>query len=143
MLSYSLDFRPQIKVIFDNTDVKKPSEDEIIDVEEFIGVKGEKAKGKRITIKATKKINFIEPLPYEEEAPEREEEAPELIENNPEVKEEVVEPAKDKPKEKVPEVEKSSDSEPVIKDFKREETEEEKQAKQKKEDDDKKQMELF
>jgi len=148
MLSYSLDFRPQIKVIFDNTDVKKPSDDEIIDVEEFIGVKGEKAKGKRITIKATKKIGFIEPLPYEEavseqleDTPEPQKDIPEQSSDTAEVKEEVIEKPKDKPREKAPETKKPS--EPVIKDFKREETEEEKQARLKKEDDDKKQMELF
>lgn len=66
MLSYSLDWLPQVKVVFDTAANKKEIPDLIINVEEFIGIKGFKAKGKRITTKATKKIEFIEPLPYEE-----------------------------------------------------------------------------
>ncbi len=66
MLSYSLDWLPQVKVLFDAAANKKDIPDLIINVEEFIGIKSYKAKGKRITAKATKKIEFIEPIPYEE-----------------------------------------------------------------------------
>ncbi len=66
MLSYSLDWLPQVKVLFDATKNNKEIPDLIINVEEFIGIKSPKAKGKRITAKAIKKIEFIEPLPYEE-----------------------------------------------------------------------------
>jgi topoisomerase-4 subunit A len=65
LLDFSLDYRPQLKVVFDNDQSKKEIPDMVIDVEEFIGVKGVKAKGKRITTKTTRKITFIEPLPYE------------------------------------------------------------------------------
>ncbi|MDB4303181.1 DNA gyrase/topoisomerase IV subunit A [Desulfosarcina sp.] len=135
MLSFSLDYRPQIQVAFDNTNVKKPSEDEIINVEEFIGVKGEKAKGKRITTKATKKIQFIDPLPYEE-VTEQNEEIPEQAEEIVEAKEKIL------PKETAPKTEKPS--EPIVEELEKPvETEQEKIDRKKKEDDDKKQMELF
>ena len=66
MLDFSMDFLPQVKIGFDNTNVKNPLDDEIINVEEFIGVKSEKAKGKRLTNKPTTTVEFIDPLPYEE-----------------------------------------------------------------------------
>ncbi|MCD4731583.1 MAG: DNA gyrase/topoisomerase IV subunit A [Bacteroidales bacterium] len=66
MLSFSLDWLPQVKVIFDPETNKKEIPDLIINVEEFIGIKSPKAKGKRVTAKAIKKIEFINPLPYEE-----------------------------------------------------------------------------
>ncbi len=143
MISFSLDFRPQIKVIFDNTDVKKPLEDEIIDVEDFIGVKSEKAKGKRITTKATKKIDFIEPLPYEEEIPEENEAIPEQEEKVPEQVDEVVKPVEiDLPKEEPSQEDKKS-KKPAREAVNPDETEQERLIRKKKEDDDRKQMELF
>jgi topoisomerase-4 subunit A len=66
MVSFSIDWLPQVKVIFNAEANKKEIPDLIINVEEFIGIKSPKAKGKRITAKATKHIKFIEPLPYEE-----------------------------------------------------------------------------
>lgn len=66
LLQFSKDYRPQLKIVFDAKANGKELEDEIINVEEFIGIKGEKAKGKRLTNKSTKSIVFIEPLPYEE-----------------------------------------------------------------------------
>ncbi len=66
MVSFRMDWLPQVKVIFDAEANKKGIPDLIINVEEFIGIKSPKAKGKRITAKATKHIKFIEPLPYEE-----------------------------------------------------------------------------
>lgn len=66
MVSFSMDWLPQVKVIFNAEANKKEIPDLIINVEEFIGIKSPKAKGKRVTAKAIKKIDFIEPLPYEE-----------------------------------------------------------------------------
>ncbi|MCD4788913.1 MAG: DNA gyrase/topoisomerase IV subunit A [Bacteroidales bacterium] len=57
---------PQLKIIFDTKANNKEIPDKVINVEEFIGVKSLKAKGKRITTNAIKRIEFIEPLPYEE-----------------------------------------------------------------------------
>ncbi|MBN2175033.1 MAG: DNA gyrase/topoisomerase IV subunit A [Bacteroidales bacterium] len=65
LIAQSLDFRPQLKIFFDKEKNEKEIPDLVINVEEFIGVKGVKAKGKRITTKAISKVEFIEPLPYE------------------------------------------------------------------------------
>lgn len=100
MLSYSLDWRPQVKVIFNTVANDKEIPDLIIDVEDFIGIKSQKAKGKRITTKATKKIEFIEPLPYEE--PEEEPGSAEIQEEEGQVIVEAQKPeTKKEPKEEV------------------------------------------
>ncbi|HPG74077.1 MAG TPA: DNA gyrase/topoisomerase IV subunit A, partial [Bacteroidales bacterium] len=57
---------PQIEVIFGGKHAARPAE--FIDVEEFIAVKGVKAKGKRISTFEIDKLAFIEPL--EKEIPE-------------------------------------------------------------------------
>ena len=72
LLNFSFDYLPQFKVVFDEKANKKEIPDEVVSAEEFVGVKSFKAKGKRITAKATKKIEFIEPLPYEEPEEETE-----------------------------------------------------------------------
>jgi hypothetical protein len=59
--------------LFDHKKNKKEYDDELIRVDEFIGVKSEKAKGKRLTNHITRKIEFVEPLPYEEEKEEKDE----------------------------------------------------------------------
>ncbi|OIP00034.1 MAG: DNA topoisomerase IV [Bacteroidetes bacterium CG2_30_33_31] len=51
----------KVELIFDKTDKQKPINPEILDVEEFIDVKGFKAKGKRLSANKIKKINIIEP----------------------------------------------------------------------------------
>jgi len=66
LVAYCMDWLPRLKIIFDEKANKKEIQNEVINVEEFIGIKSVKAKGKRITAKFTKSINFIEPLPYEE-----------------------------------------------------------------------------
>lgn len=67
LLTFSLDYRPQLTVSFDPKSNKKEIDDELIDVEEFIGIKSEKAKGKRLTNFNTQQIEFTDPLPYEDE----------------------------------------------------------------------------
>ena len=57
---------PRIDVAFDMKVKTKGAEKEEITVHEFIGVKGFKAKGKRISLHAVKKIEFLEPLQIEE-----------------------------------------------------------------------------
>jgi len=62
---------PQVEIIFGGKHAGR--DPEIIDVEEFIAIKGIKAKGKRLTTFTVKKIQFIEPLekePTEEPEPE-------------------------------------------------------------------------
>ena len=64
LLAFSMDYRPQVLIKFDEKNNKKPFGDEIVNVEEFIGIKGEKAKGKRLSNKFTGEVVFIDPLPY-------------------------------------------------------------------------------
>ena len=62
----STDWRPQVELVF----VKEKGKDrktEIINLEEFISIKGEKALGNRLTSKKVKQINLLNPLPYTEE----------------------------------------------------------------------------
>ncbi|MBC8487877.1 MAG: DNA gyrase/topoisomerase IV subunit A [Bacteroidetes bacterium] len=66
LVGISENLLPQLKIIFDAKANNKEIPDKVINVEEFIGVKSPKAKGKRITTNAIKKIEFIEPLSYEE-----------------------------------------------------------------------------
>ena len=75
LLAFSLDQLPQVKITFDEKANKKDIPDEVINVEEFIGIKSAKAKGKRITAKFTRSIEFIDPIPFEE---------PDLINENQE-----------------------------------------------------------
>ncbi len=51
---------PQLRMSFSGKNDSRP--EEIVDVEEFIGVKGFKAKGKRLSIYEIGKIEFIDPL---------------------------------------------------------------------------------
>ena len=64
---------PRIEVVFAGADSnKEPLE---IELEEFIGVKGYKAKGKRITTLAVEAVNVLPPTRQPEPAPESQEEA--------------------------------------------------------------------
>jgi len=67
LVALSLDYLPRIEVVFKQEKDKKPLPPEIVNLSEFIGVKSEGAKGKRITNKEVKKIILIDPLPYEQE----------------------------------------------------------------------------
>jgi len=60
LIAISDDEFPQIEVQFGGKHAQR--ENEYIDVEEFIAVKGFKARGKRITTYTVKKITFTEPL---------------------------------------------------------------------------------
>ena len=53
-----------LKVIFDDKKNEKEIENEKLDVEDFIAVKGPKAKGKRLSNFAIKKVSWLQPLPY-------------------------------------------------------------------------------
>ena len=60
MVEFNDDIFPQLEVTYGGKYSTRPTE--LIDVEEFIGVKGVKAKGKRVTTYETKSIRFVEPL---------------------------------------------------------------------------------
>lgn len=64
LIDFSLDYRPQLQVLLSAT-AKNDEREELIDVEDFIGVKGIKAKGKRVSANKIKKMQWGEPLPYE------------------------------------------------------------------------------
>lgn len=61
MISYSFDYYPRLEVVYNPESGKKISS-EIIEVEEFIGVKGIKARGKRVTTFAVNQFNWLAPL---------------------------------------------------------------------------------
>ncbi len=63
MVEFNDDRFPQLKVVYGGKYSTRPTE--LIDVEEFIGVKGVKAKGKRVTTYETTSIRFVEPLEKE------------------------------------------------------------------------------
>jgi topoisomerase-4 subunit A len=65
LITFSADYRPVFKVIFDHKKNEKEIEDQEINGEDFIAVKSFKAKGKRISNFAIKKVEWLEPLPYE------------------------------------------------------------------------------
>ncbi len=69
MLSFCMDFYPRLEVVY-TADSGKKIQSEIIEVEDFIGVKSHKAKGKRITTFATESLNWMEPLKADPELPE-------------------------------------------------------------------------
>src|SRR5690606_20387787 len=76
----STDWRPVAEVIFAKVKgVQK--ENQVVDLEQFIAVKGIKALGNQLTGDKLKQINLLDPLPFEEPA----EEIPEEMEVREEV----------------------------------------------------------
>ncbi len=73
MLSFTLDFYPRLEVVY-NPESGKKIASEIIDVEDFIGVKSYKAKGKRVTTFAVDQFNWLEPVKADPEPLEVEKE---------------------------------------------------------------------
>ena len=103
----STDWRPQVEIVF----VKEKGKDrqtEIINIEEFIAVKGEKALGNKLTSKKVKEINLIDSLPYKE-----------VIEQEVELIEEIIEVA-EKPIEVKTEIELEITNEPEVKESSKE-----------------------
>ena len=80
------DWRPQVELVF-MKEKGKDRQTEIINLEEFISIKGAKAMGNRLTSKKVKEINLLDPLPYTEVIEEVEEIVSEVL---PEVVEEEV-----------------------------------------------------
>jgi topoisomerase-4 subunit A len=72
-LEFSMDYRPQLNLTFEKKN-GKDLPDELINVEEFIGEKSFKARGKRLSVNKIKKYTWLEPLPYIEEVKEINEE---------------------------------------------------------------------
>ncbi len=59
MVALSQDFAPMLEVTYKGAHANRPAD--LIDVEEYIGVKGYKARGKRITTFEVKSLEFAEP----------------------------------------------------------------------------------
>ena len=68
------DWRPQIEIEFPKPRGKEAKDNESVDLENFISVKGIKALGNQLTTEKVKNINILTPLPYEPEVPEQAEE---------------------------------------------------------------------
>ncbi len=79
LISISLDYLPVVEVLFDHKANLKELPNEIIKLDEFIGVKSYKAKGKRVSNYAIKSFNWLEPEPYEPPEDETEEDEVENI----------------------------------------------------------------
>ena len=62
LMIVAMDFRPMAEVIYS----KRSLENEILNFEDFIAVKGIKALGNQFTAEKIKDINLLDPLPYEE-----------------------------------------------------------------------------
>ncbi len=62
LMIVAMDYRPMAEVIYS----KRSLDNEIINFEEFIAVKGIKALGNQLSTEKIKDINLLEPLPYEE-----------------------------------------------------------------------------
>ena len=61
----STDYRPMAEMVF--TKIKGvQKENQLVDIESFIAVKGLKALGNQLTTDKLKQVNLLEPLPYEE-----------------------------------------------------------------------------
>lgn len=56
------DYRPIAEVVFS----KRSLENEIVNFEEFIAIKGIKATGNQLTTEKIKQVNLLDPLPYED-----------------------------------------------------------------------------
>ncbi len=80
LMIVAMDFRPMAEVIYS----KRSLENEIINFEEFIAIKGIKALGNQFTVEKIKDINLLEPLPYSEP----------VLEEVELVEEEIIEPPK-------------------------------------------------
>ena len=78
LINLCLDYYPRLEVVYTENSGKKISS-EIIEVEDFIGVKSHKAKGKRITTFAVDRFNWLAPL-KEDPAPTAPSDEPEQSE---------------------------------------------------------------
>lgn len=79
LLEFSLDYLAQLELAVKKG---KESSSELIDMDEFIGIKSYKAKGKRLTNEKIKSLSWAEPLEYEYPPLEEDAESAEEAEEN-------------------------------------------------------------
>ncbi|MBW6490239.1 MAG: DNA gyrase/topoisomerase IV subunit A [Lentimicrobium sp.] len=82
LILISSDWLPRLQVVFDEKLNNRAIDAEEIEAAQFIEVKSRKAKGKRITTHAVKKILLLDPLPYSPPVSEIDE-TEEIIEEKP------------------------------------------------------------
>jgi len=100
LITLSMDERPLLQVVFDEKKNGKTIAVDVVNAEEFIGVKSYKAKGKRLSTWDIKEVNWLKPLPVEpmedkfDELPGDETEEPDLFEldENGELEDDSVKP---------------------------------------------------
>lgn len=73
LVTYAFDTYPRLEVVYDTSVSNKKIESEILEVSDFVGVKGYKAKGKRISTSAIKNFVWLDPLPEPDPEPNPEE----------------------------------------------------------------------
>ncbi|TDS20799.1 topoisomerase-4 subunit A [Maribacter caenipelagi] len=66
----STDWKPMVEIEFPKPRGKAAKDNESVDVEDFISIKGIKALGNQFITEKVKNINLLDPLPYEPEVPE-------------------------------------------------------------------------
>ncbi len=108
IIGISLDYLPQIKVVYREKKAEEDSVD-IISCADYVEPMSFRARGKRISFPNIKKVTFLEPLPYDEPEEEPEEEVEEIDESQIESVDDAI--AKDIFKDIT--VEKSDDSGPA------------------------------
>jgi len=62
----STDYKPVVELEFYKPRGKDPKENQTVNLEEFIAIKGINAQGNQLTKEKVKQINLLEPLPFEE-----------------------------------------------------------------------------
>jgi len=60
------DYKPVVEVVFNKERNKEQKENQQINLEEFIAIKGISAQGNQLTKEKVKQINLLDPLPFEE-----------------------------------------------------------------------------
>jgi len=81
----STDYRPVLQVDYNNEGVKKPLENESLEVDSFVEVMGMKAKGKRLSSHPVADSYWLDPLPFEESVVAETEETEETEDNEEEL----------------------------------------------------------
>jgi topoisomerase-4 subunit A len=71
LIAITNDYLPRIELVFDPKKGPKNRDTELVEAETFIDEKSVKAKGKRLSNYALKKINMLDPAPYEEEVKDK------------------------------------------------------------------------
>jgi topoisomerase-4 subunit A len=90
LVAYSIDYLPQIEVVYHAKKSDTEDTTTIIPCAEFVEMTTARAKGKRLSFNDIKSVKFIDPLPYEEPEEEpAEEELPDDVEPVTSVDEEI------------------------------------------------------